>query len=390
MSLSAGRAAELLDADRLVGLLRDLVRIDSQNPPGREADAADAADGVCRALGLETARFEAAPGRPNLVARLERGEGPVISFCSHLDTVPVGDRSIWRHDPLAADVEAGRMWGRGTCDAKGAIAAALEAVAILGEAGAELRGTLELELVSDEETMGALGAAFLIEQGHVAPDAVVVGEPTSLRLVRAQRGACWVEVVTRGVAAHGSAPERGVNAILHMVEVLRRLESSLPGVSHDVLGGPSINVGTVLGGEKVNMVPGLCRAQIDRRTVPGETGEEVLAQIRRAIDDARAEVPDLDADVRVLFDARPFEVDEDARVVREVSGALADATGRPAELVGFRGASDARFFAEAGSEVVVCGPGDIAVAHTIEESIDLAELERAAIVYALAFARLLA
>jgi succinyl-diaminopimelate desuccinylase len=390
MVLSSARAAALVDTERLVGRLRDLVRIDSQNPPGREAEAADAADGFCRALGLATARFEAAPGRPNLVARLERGPGPVVAFCSHLDTVPVGDPAAWARAPLAAAIDGGTMWGRGTCDAKGTIAAALEAVAVLNDSGAELRGTLELDLVSDEETMGFLGAAFLLEQGHVAPDAVIVGEPTSLRLVRAQRGACWIQVVTKGVAAHGSAPERGVNAILHMAEVIRRLRGSLPDVTHEVLGGPSINVGTVVGGEKVNMVPARCRAEIDRRTIPGETSEEVLAQVRRAIDDARADDPDLDADVEVLFHAQPFEVDETAAVVTQVSAALAEGTGRPAQLMGFRGASDARFFAEAGCEVVVCGPGDIAVAHTIEEHIDLAELERAAVVYALAFARLLA
>ncbi|MDP9226579.1 MAG: M20/M25/M40 family metallo-hydrolase, partial [Actinomycetota bacterium] len=237
---------------------------------------------------------------------------------------------------------------------------------------------------------GLKGAGFLVEKGLVRPDVAIVGEPTSLRLVRAQRGACWLRVTTRGKAAHGSAPERGRSAIQDMAEIVLRLTETMPDITHPIVGGPSINVGTIRGGEKVNIVPAGCVIEIDRRTIPEESRDSVLASVSAAIDLAKERFPDLDAVVEVDFFAEPFEVREGSTTVAAVSAALEDATGSPAQLMGFRGASDARFLSEAGTDVVVCGPGDIALAHTARESIDLAELERAAVAYALAFARLLA
>jgi acetylornithine deacetylase/succinyl-diaminopimelate desuccinylase-like protein len=282
------------------------------------------------------------------------------------------------------------MFGRGSSDAKGPIAAALEAVAILRSLSTDIAGCLELELVADEEAMGFKGAGYLVEQGIVSPDVAIVGEPTSLRVVRAQRGACWFRVITRGVAGHGSAPERGVNAIKHMAEIVSHLEDTLPDISHPVLGGPSINVGTIRGGEKVNVIPASCIVEVDRRSIPQESKEDVEASIAVAIDRARERYPDLDASFEMAFYGKPFEMDERAPIVSTTASAVTDAIGSEAELVGFRGASDARFLAEAGTEVVVLGPGDITLAHTARESIDLAELERGAVAYALAFARLLA
>jgi acetylornithine deacetylase/succinyl-diaminopimelate desuccinylase-like protein len=287
-------------------------------------------------------------------------------------------------------VSDGQLHGRGSADAKGPVAAAIEATKILLDAGVPLVGTLELELVADEETMGFKGAGHLVADKTIHPDIAIVGEPTSLKIVRAQRGASWIRITTTGVAAHGSAPERGVSAIKHMSEIVRFLEATLPDVSHAVVGGPSINVGTISGGSKVNMVPSSCTIEVDRRTIPGETKEEVLASIEAAVDRARETFPDLDAAIDLEFYAPPFEINEDAALVAHVTSAVGEVQGRPAELVGFRGASDARFLAEAGIDVIVCGPGDISVAHTVRESIAIDELSRGALVYALAFAKILA
>jgi succinyl-diaminopimelate desuccinylase len=282
------------------------------------------------------------------------------------------------------------MHGRGASDAKGPIAAAIEAVELLRAVDWPLAGTLELELVADEETMGFKGAGHLVAEKIISPDFAIVGEPTSLRVVRAQRGACWTRITTRGVAAHGSAPERGVNAIRHMSELVLRLEETLPDETHALLGGPTIGVGTIRGGEKVNIIPASCTIEVDRRTIPGETEESVLSCLDDAVQLARKRFPNLDAEIEIMFKSMPFEVPADAAIVTQVAAAMGDATGREPELVGFRGASDARFLFEAGADVVLCGPGDITLAHTARESIDLAELEHAALGYALAFARLLA
>ena len=198
-----------------------------------------------------------------------------------------------------------------------------------------------------------------------------------------------MKIVTRGQAVHGSAPERGVSAIKHMAEIISHLEETLPDITHDVVGGPSINVGTIQGGTKVNIVPAYCIAEVDRRSIPGETEESVVASVQAAIDLAKKRYPDIDATIELPIYGKPFEVSPDSAVLKDVIAAVADATGAEGETVGFRGSSDARFFAEAGSDVVVCGPGDITVAHTAHEYIDLDQLVRGAVGYASAFARLL-
>jgi acetylornithine deacetylase/succinyl-diaminopimelate desuccinylase family protein len=340
-------------------------------------------------LGAEVEVHEAVSGRPNVLARWGSGAGPTVGFCSHIDVVPAGDRGLWEVDPYAAEIREGRLLGRGSCDAKGPIAAALEAVEMLLAAEVPLAGTLELELVSDEEAMGFQGAGYLAEKKLIHPDFAIVGEPTSLRVVQAQRGACWLRITARGKAAHGSAPERGRSAIRHMSEIVLHLEETLPDITHPVVGGPSINVGTIRGGEKVNIVPAGCEIQVDRRTIPEESRDSVLASVSEAIELAKKRFPEIDAVVEIDFFAEPFEVEQDSRVVQALSAAIEEATRAPAEMMGFRGASDARFLSEAGTDVVVCGPGDLSVAHTAAEFIDLAELERGAVAYALAFSKLL-
>jgi succinyl-diaminopimelate desuccinylase len=367
-----------------------MVQTPSENPPGNELAVAELVKVYCDELGLEVSEHSAESGRPSIVARWYAGDGPTLNYCSHFDVVPAGDRDLWGMDPYGAIVSEGRLYGRGSGDAKGPIATALEGVNILRTAEWPVTETLEPALVADEETMGFKGAGHLVSEEIIAPDIAIVGEPTSLRVVRAQRGACWYRITTHGLAAHGSAPERGISAIRHMAELVLRLEETLPEVNHPLLGGPTINVGTIQGGAKVNIIPASCMIEVDRRTIPGETEESVLASIHAAVDLAKKRFPEMDVRVEPAFFSNPFEVSADAAVVRAVVEAVGDATEAVPEIIGFRGASDARFLFEAGSDVVLCGPGDIALAHTARESIDLVELERAALAYALAFARLLA
>jgi acetylornithine deacetylase/succinyl-diaminopimelate desuccinylase family protein len=338
---------------------------------------------------VDVAVHESEPGRPNVIARMGNGRGPNLTYCSHIDVVPVGNPALWERDPFSAHVADGVMHGRGSADAKGPCAAAIEAVALLLESGVELNGTLELALVSDEEAMGFKGAGWLVAEGIVRPDIAIVGEPTSLRLVRAQRGANWIRITTHGLAGHGSAPERGRNAIKYMSELVLQLEATVPDLSHEVLGGPSLNVGTISGGEKVNIIPAGCTIEVDRRSIPGETPEDLLGQMEEAIELAKQRFPELSATVELMFAGNPFEVDEDSEVVQKMSGAIEAVTGNPAELIGFRGASDARFMAEIGAQTVVFGPGDIATAHTAREHVRLDEVEACAAIYAGAFASLL-
>lgn len=388
MTPTAQQFAELVDRDRLTSRLEQMVRIPSENPPGLEAEAAKVVGGFCAELGFDVSEHETEPGRPSVVARMGENS-PALCYCSHIDVVPAGDPTLWEVDPYGAVVKDGRMLGRGSSDAKGPIAAALEAVELLKATGVDVSG-LELALVADEEAMGIKGAKPLVDEGIVTAPNVIVGEPTSLRIVRAQRGPCWFRIVVKGLAGHGSAPERGRNAIRHMAAILLRLEETVPDISHPVLGGPSINVGTISGGEKVNVIPASCIAEVDRRTIPGETEADVRAQVERSIELARETFPDIEARVEIPVFGQPFEAPEGAPVVEAMTQAVTDTQGSPAEVIGFRGSSDARFFADGGASVCVCGPGDITVAHTAREYIDLDELARGAVAYARAFSGLLA
>jgi succinyl-diaminopimelate desuccinylase len=389
MTLTASDIARHIDRDRLVGRLQELVRTPSENPPGNEAEVAKLVRSYCEELGLDTEDHELEPGRPSVVARWSGGDGPTLTYCSHIDVVPVGDPMLWDRDPFSGDIENGRLFGRGSGDAKGPVASALEAVAALRAANATFDGTLELALVADEETMGFKGAGYLVEEGIVRPQVAIVGEPTRLRVVRAQRGAAWFRIKTRGVAGHGSAPERGVNAIKHMAEIILRLDETVPDITHPVLGPPNISVGTIHGGEKVNIIAAGCLLEVDRRSLPQESADDVKASVQAAVDLARERFPELDAEVELAFYGEPFEVSENAPVVKAAANASSEVLGRETELIGFRGASDARFFADTGAEVIVWGPGEIELAHTARESVDLEEVENCATAYALAFARLL-
>ena len=390
MGLSLSDLSAHLDRERLVGRLQALVRARSENPPGEEAEAGGVASAFCSELGLAVRTEYAQPGRPNVIARWEgASDGRTLGYCSHIDVVPAGDPSLWAVDPYGAEIRDGAMFGRGTSDAKGPIAAALEAVAILKESGFEPAGNLELQLVSDEESGGFQGAGYLVDNGLISADMAIVGEPTALRVVRAQRGIAWSRITTHGIAAHGSAPERGVNAIYHMAEIVRHLVDCLPDITHPVVGGPTVSVGTIHGGAKLNIIPASCTIEVDRRTIPGETDASVIAGFEAAVEKARKVYPDINAHIEIVDSGMPFEIPESSELVATMTGAVAEVIGSDAEVIGFRGASDARFLAQAGADVIVFGPGDITLAHTARESIDLDQLEQGALAYASAFARLL-
>jgi acetylornithine deacetylase/succinyl-diaminopimelate desuccinylase-like protein len=174
-----------------------------------------------------------------------------------------------------------------------------------------------------------------------------------------------------------------------MAQIVFALEETLPDVHHDLLGGPTISVGTIRGGEKVNIIPASCLIEVDRRTVPGETEGSVTETIAAAVELARERFPEIDASIELAFSAMPFEVPADALLVKEAVESVAEARNGTAEVIGFRGASDARFIADTGADVIVCGPGQIELAHTAQESIDLDELRDGALAYALLFSRML-
>ena len=384
-------AAAAVDETEILAFARALIAARSENPGGTEEEAVEVAVGLLTALGATTRVVRSDAGRPSLIATIGSGDGPTLAWNGHLDTVPTGSLDTWSVDPFAGEVVDGRLVGRGACDMKGPVAAAIAAVAALRRAGVGLRGTLVLHLVADEELAGTHGTRELRDQGLLTQDLAMVGEPSDLELGLAERGGAWVTVTARGRSAHGSRPDLGINAITSMARLLLRLPEVLPDREHPLCGRPTVNASLIDGGSAPNMVPDRCTIDVDRRIVPGETDPAaVIAPFDELITSLRAEHPDdaLEATIREWTDAA--EASADSAIAEAVRDAARDELGAVPPDVGFTGITDARFYInDAAIPTVIYGPGSLGVAHTANEWIEVADLTRAARVYARVFAAVL-
>lgn len=358
-----------------VALARVLVATPSVNPtlaPGGAGEAEVA--GVCaawlEAWGLETRIDEVAPGRCNVVATLE-GEGPTLLLNGHLDTVGVEGMTV---PPFGAVLEDGRLLGRGGCDMKGGVAALLAAAARMAKEGPRPR--VVVALTADEEH-ASLGMAALVRSGITA-DLAVVCEPTSLTVMPAHKGFVWVRVTFRGRAAHGSRPELGVDAIRHAALYLAALDGYATELrsrsAHPLLGHGSFHAGTIHGGTAESVYPDRCELLLERRTMPGEAPEAVVAEFRKVLDAVAAREPTMDATLELTLERPGTEVAESSRLVQGLLEA-GEACGVPRRVEGMTAWVDAAFLNEAGVPAVCYGPGDIGQAHSADEWIEIREIE---------------
>ncbi|MBU2548248.1 MAG: M20 family metallopeptidase [Proteobacteria bacterium] len=373
--------------DEAIAFLADLVRAESVNPPGDTRRVMDAVLDMARTFTDQVRVVAAEPEAPNVFITLHPGGRPQLLYNGHLDTVPPGDVSQWRVEPFGAVIRDNRMYGRGVADMKGGCAAMLMAAKALQLENAPLRGSLVVNFVSDEETGGARGAGYLMEQGHYDPDMVVVGEITNRnRIAIAEKGVIVYALSTRGRTAHASTPWVGLNAIDKMVKLLHGLQTRLPERLKEKPSGSlppaTFNVGTIQGGVGFNVVPDACQVLIDRRILPGETIESATAEIREIIDQARAEDPDIDASLDVLGSGPPFETAPDEALCLLARRTMEE-MGRPGDFVGYEQVSDGRFFAERGIPTILIGPGLARTAHTPNEHLELDQYIEAIQAYAL-------
>jgi acetylornithine deacetylase len=350
-------------------LLARLIEIESINPAlvpsgSGEAEIAAFAAGWLEGRGLVARVDEVAPGRANAIATARgTGDGRSLLLCAHVDTVGVEGMQA----PFDPRIEDGRMHGRGSFDMKGGVAAVMAAAAAV--AGAGLRGDVIVALVCDEEHE-SIGAERVARE--ITADAAIVTEPTDLEVCIAHKGFVWLDVETAGVAAHGSRPDLGVDAIAAMGGVLvglSRLGSELAGSRpHPLLGTGSVHASLIEGGQELSSYPERCLLQIERRTVPGET----LADVERQI----AEIAG-GAQVRSTFERAPFEVATDAPIVDAVRRHAVTVLGREPATMGHAAWMDAAVLSSAGIPTVVFGPSG-AGAHAVEEWVDVSSVERCA------------
>ena len=357
-------------------LLAELIALPSVNPaflPARHPHAGEmrVAEFLAAITGRARLDFEfrkVLPHRANLIARL-RPAGKIrqtILLAPHLDTVNVADEKQFQ--PMR---RRGRLYGRGACDTKGCVATFVSALCELAKAKDRPRETEIVFVGLVDEEHGQAGSRAFVESGFEA-DLAIVGEPTRLQLVTAHKGSVFVEIETRGKAAHGATPQLGRNAVLEMARIVEILETDyrkqLQRRKHPLLGHPSVSVGTIRGGSQPNIVPDHCVIGVDRRSLPGETDRSVCREIDSLL---RARGVHAKFSSGRLAPCLPLETSTKLPLVRQFLQTIGQS-----RLVGVDYFCDASALAAGGIPSVVFGPGDIAQAHTADEWISLVQLER--------------
>jgi acetylornithine deacetylase len=359
-------------------LLRQLVAIDSINPdlvPGGagEQEIAHFVANWLDQAGVEVTLDESTPGRPSVVGVVRGtgdGGGRSLLLNAHMDTVGVTGMER-PHDPR---VEGNRLYGRGAYDMKGGLAAIMIAAARAKPLA--LRGDVIVTAVADEE-YASVGTASVAKRWHA--DAAIVTEPTALDICVAHKGFVWLEITTHGRAAHGSRPDLGLDAIVKMGLILVGLEqldrSLRAGASHPLLGSGSLHASLIRGGQELSSYPESCTLEVERRTIPGETPEQVEAEIEAVLEEIRESDPTFVASMKTTFARDSFEIAEDSTIVQALSNQIEVLLGSAPEVSGGSGWMDSALLAAAGIPTVIFGPGGEG-AHAVIEWVDLEQVQQ--------------
>ncbi len=384
-----GAVLARIDREELVRLTRELVRIPSvyrpEEPDGNEARVASFVASYLERAGFETHTKEVAPGRPNVWAVWEGDRpGRTLLFEAHTDVVTEGRAEDWDYPPFGAERVEGRVFGRGACDTKGNLAAAVLAVRAIKDSGVPFPGRLVLCHPVDEEGMMS-GIKAFIEEGHAGGvDAAVICEPEENQLCIKQKGALRVEVTVRGRMAHGAMPASGVNPVTRAarfvvaVERLEREEVERYG-EDPFLGCPSLTPTILMGPEsgepQINVIPASAYVALDIRTIPDQSHRELVSRLEGILADLEAEDPDFDATLEVIEERPPTETPEDEPLVQAMAAAYRRLTGEEPRYNGVPGATDGTFLAAwGGIPTVTTGAGDREIPHHADEWVGEEEL----------------
>ena len=358
-----------------VALTRELLRFDTVNPPGQERDCARMAGKLLQDAGFSVEYFEYEEGRTSVIARAGGKEGKApLCLTGHLDVVPLGTRP-WSKDPFAGETDGGKLYGRGSSDMKAGIAAIL--LAALGFSK-KLNNTAGIVLVlTAAEEGGCVGSKHLAALPKLMgkAGAIVVGEPTSNYPMVGHKGSIKFHAAFKGVSAHGSMPQLGVNAIYKAAKAIQKLEEFQFGVKqHPVMGLPTMNVGTVEGGSGVNLVPDLAKIGVDIRTVPGTDHEVLLSRLKTLLEDA---------ELQVFANSNAVWTEPDDEWVQRVFGICKPILGEAPEARAMPYMTDAANLrmVYAGAPTLVLGPGEAAMAHQTDEYCNVERIRQSVQIY---------
>ena len=388
---------DLIDREELVRLTQELVRSPSvyrpEVPDGNEEGTARFVAEYLEGAGLEVRTEEVAPGRPNVWAAWEGDlPGKTLLFEAHTDVVTEGAAEDWEHPPFDAERAGGRIYGRGACDTKGNLAAAVVAVRAIKDSGVPYPGRIVLCHPVDEEGMMA-GIKAFIRGGHAeGVDAAVICEPEENQLCVRQKGALRAELTVRGKMAHGAMPLSGVNPVTRaarFVVAVERLErEEVERCGEDPFVGypsltPTILMGPEAGEPQINVVPASAYVALDIRTTPSQSHKELVGKLEGIVDRLSSEDPDFDATLEVIEERPPTETQKDEPLVRAMDAAYRRLTGEEPRYNGVPGATDGTFLhAWSGIPIITTGAGDREIPHHTDEWVDEEELLAACRLYA--------
>jgi succinyl-diaminopimelate desuccinylase len=312
--------------------------------------------------------------RANIIAQVNSvGSKRALLFACHLDVVGPGEEE-WDKPAFEAIESNSKIYGRGSVDMKGGIAAAVTAIRQIVDSGIKLQGDIIFTAVAGEET-DSCGAQRFINNHERLPDfvGIVIPEPTDFSIVTAHRGMLWLEITTKGKAAHGSTPELGVNAINSMRLVLNELENyKIPTKPHKLLGKCSMSINTITGGKALNVVPDKCTIKVDIRTLPEQNHQDIISDLGKIFGKIKTGNPQFDAEVGVVRQVRPLETDCSCDFIKDFCSAVGI---KKTVAVGFT--TDGPHFAPLGAPVVIFGPGKPQLCHKPNEYIEINDIEKA-------------
>lgn len=363
----------------LTDALAELVSIPSINPDlvpgagGEQALSAAIADRLRRTPGITVELQDAGGGRPNVIATVGNGPGRTLMLNGHIDTVGVAGMS----DPFTPRIEGGRLYGRGSYDMKGPMAATIVLLEAIAQAD-DFPGRLIVTYVVDEEFASIGTQAICRDIDRRRPDAAIVLENSNLDICVAHKGFAWAEIVTQGRAMHGSRYWLGIDAIAHMGRVIGELEALgrdlIARAPHPYIGPPSIHASLIQGGQELSSYPDTCSLHLERRTIPGETSAQIQHELQTILDRLAAADPQFNATLTMGLVRDPFEVPDNAEIVLTLAESCRAIRGESPKLIGKAGWADTALLAAAGIPSAYFGPSG-GGAHALEEWIDLDSLE---------------
>ncbi len=375
----------MVNKKRLIKLTQKLIRINSENPPGDESQIAAFVKSYLDKLGLKTKLYEFKKKRPNVVALLgNKNKKHSLLITPHLDTVPAG--KSWHFDPFQGEVHNGRIYGLGATDCKGNLACALEAINSIIDDGISLDYNLIFAATSDEESGSGLGLIPLLGKGILHPDAAVVLDSDDFDIIITQKGLIHLKVKIQGKKAHGAYPWQGINAIDIAIDILKELKAHKFVYPKDkYLKPPTLNIGTIKGGDKVNVVSDWCEFELDVRFLPGESQGAILKYIKCVVQKhtrrffRKSGMPQNAVKIEIEGIQKPYRINEDQPLVRYLTQATKKLKIHPT-IKGSEGATTITFFQEKDIPAVATGAGSSGCAHIADEYVKIENLYKGTMV----------